>query len=586
MNKTQLISSAGKSGDPFRDFRNFLHYLFMEIRGWRYVGEIQYDIADFLQNLQPSKDGITRGQVQSLRGAGKTEILCAYALWLLYLDPDVKILVISSVLSKAQEFVELARQLINVCPLLEHLKPNMAKDGLVSKDQKDNLHGFCVGAVTKVSKELSLASFPIFGTFTGSHPDVILCDDVESPENSLTAGKREKLLSKMVEFIDLINPNGTIVIQGTPQTESSVYNTFEKKGYTIRRWPARAPALEDEKACINVSPTIIKKVLDGIFKPGAPVYPERFNEDQLLGKMAEYGPTRFALQMMLDTNLADADRYPLKLKDLIVMDLDANMAPESVMWGTANKLNLDTQGLPGDFYYGPAYRAEKYAPYQMTVMFIDPKGRGADTVGYAVVKALNGMAYLMEAGGVAAGKGNDGAAESSLSKLSRVAFKHQVKKVVVEGNFGDGMYIKLLAPIMARINGSTEIKEVHSKGQKELRILDVLEPLVSVHKLVVTPQVAQNDNLMFQYSRLTRDKGCLRHDDLIEAVAGACAEVKDLLAVDPEKQEQRAAAREQKEMIRDFQKNAWGFIERRKPTPEAKGHQWARHGSRSQRWGR
>lgn len=560
MNPTKLRVCAGKPGDPFSDFRNFIHYLFIEVRGWRYVGELQYDIADFLQHLQPSADGIRRGQVQSLRGAGKTEILVAYALWLLYLNPDVKILAISSTQDKSQAFVDLARQLINVSPLLSHLKPQRARDGLVEKDQKDNLHGFVVGAVTKVSKELSLASYPIFGTFTGSHPDVILSDDVETPENSLTVGKRDKLLSKLSEFLDLINPGGIIVIQGTPQSEDSVYNKIEKRGYTTRRWPARAPDLNDEKACVNVSPWILKLVREGVLKPGQPTYPERFGEAQLLAKEAEYGPTRFALQMMLDTNLADQDRYPLKLRNLVVMPLHPEMAPEAVLWGTTQPLSIDPQGLPGDGYFGPVYKAEKYAPYTTGVLFIDPKGSGADTVGYAVVKGLNGMLFALEVGGLAAGKGNDGSSESVMRKLAMIAKKYKIKKVVVEKNFGDGMYAKLLAPEMAKINGPTEITEVHSGGIKEWRILDVLEPLVAQHKLVVDVTVAANDTLMYQYTRITRNKGSLRHEDELEALAGACAALAEIVALDPEQQEEVAKQKEKARMVRDFIKNAWGFL--------------------------
>lgn len=568
MSITKLLAMAGREDDPFRDFRNFVYYIFTKVFGFECPSALQYDIADFMQNLPMAKDGIRRGQVQSMRGAGKTYLAVALALWFLYLDPDIKILTLSSIDRKAKDFVALAATVIKESDLLQHLKPKLAKNGDVEKDQKDNLLGFNVGAITRPSKELSLQSYAIFGAFTGCHPDVIISDDIETPENSLTVGKRTKLLTKAYEYESLINPAGYIVHLGTPQSEDSAYSKLEKSGYPIRRWPSEAPALENEGACANVSPWILGKLRSGELTPGDPTYPERFNKDALLQKQAIYGPTMYALQMLLDTSLADKDRYPLKLRDLIVMDCHADMAPQQVVWGTSNKLEyIDPQGLPGDCYFGPAHRDEKYLPYTTGVLYIDPKGRGADGVGYAVVKALNGTLYGLEAGQVAAGKGNDGASDAAMSKLARIALKWNIKKVVVESNFGDGMYTKLLAPIMAKINGPTAIEETHSKGQKELRILDVLEPLTAAHKLVVTPQVAGHDGLMYQYTRIRRESGCLQHDDMIEALAAACAQLVDLVQIDASKRVIENAEAEKEQMVKDF-KRGMMRLDFQGPTPK------------------
>jgi hypothetical protein len=321
-----------------------------------------------------------------------------------------------------------------------------------------------------------------------------------------------------------------------------------------------APALDDVTSVANVSPWILDKVRTGTWKPGSPTYPERFGLEALTVKQGIYGASMYALQMLLDTTLADKDRYPLKLKDLIVMDLHPEMAPENVIWGTVNKLDyIDPQGMPGDAYYGPAARSEKYAPYTTGVMWIDPKGTGEDGVGYAVVKALNGILYACEVGQVAAGKGNDGASEAAMTKLAKIALKHKIKKVVVEKNFGDGMYTKLLGPIMAKINGPTEITEYGAKGQKELRILAMLEPLLEVHKLVVSPQVAQNDKLMYQYSRLRREAGCLQHDDMIEALAMACGQLISLVQLDPEKRIEEAKKTEAAALVKEFRKGMHSF---------------------------
>jgi hypothetical protein len=521
------------------DFRVFTNYVWQECLRLPEPSPLQYDIANYMQSLPRSADGIFRGQVQSMRGAGKTYLAAAFALWNLYRNPDCKILIISSTTKRAREFVTLCRQIMDAGELLHPLKPKLSSQGSpTGKDQIDNAEAFDVGTLTRPAKDPSLTSYGIFSTFTGSHPDIIISDDIETPENSLTNDGREKLHMSAMEYESLINPRGTVLYLGTPQSEESVYLKLERS-YPIRRWPCQKPNLRDEKATRNVSPYILN-----MEEPeGTPTYPERFNKDQLLEKEAIYGPTMFALQMLLDTTLADAERYPLKLSDLIVMDCNTEMAPARVVWGTTNRLQLDTVGIDGDRFYGPGYVDTNFLDYQTAVMFIDPSGGGVDETSYAVVKALNGSLFLLAAGGWQGGH-----SEAVMKKLAQVAAVHDIKRVTVETNFGDGMFEKLLQPVMARYCGPVQIDSKRSSGQKELRILDTLEPLLAAHRLVVDTKVAKDQILMTQLTRITRDRGSLKHDDRIEAVAGACALLSDLVVLDPEVRAQEQADAQKRQM--------------------------------------
>ena len=105
------------------------------------------------------------------------------------------------------------------------------------------------------------------------------------------------------------------------------------------------------------------------------------------------------------------------------------------------------------------------------------------------------------------------------------AKKHDVNYVIIESNFGDGMATQLLKPIMAKIH-PCEIEEVRHNIQKEKRIIDTLEPLMNSHRLVIDDLLIKEDfknepdhQLFRQMTRLTRDKGSLRHDDAIDALA-------------------------------------------------------------------
>ena len=196
----------------------------------------------------------------------------------------------------------------------------------------------------------------------------------------------------------------------------------------------------------------------------------------------------FALQFMLDTSLADADRYPLKMSDLIVMSVDRDKMPEKLVYGRLKEIkDLPNVGLSGDKIFAPEATVGDYVDYDGSVLVIDPSGRGSDETSYAVVKNRGGTLYVPECGGLDGGYG-----EATLTKLCEIAKLHKVNVVLIESNFGDGMFNELLTPYMRDIYPCT-MEEVRHSKQKELRIIDTLEPVMNQHRLVIDPKVIQSD---------------------------------------------------------------------------------------------
>ncbi|MBH3442913.1 phage terminase large subunit [Pseudomonas moraviensis] len=168
------------------------------------------------------------------------------------------------------------------------------------------------------------------------------------------------------------------------------------------------------------------------------------------------------------------------------------------------------------------------AQYTAKILVIDPSGRGKDETGYAVLYMLNGYIFLMDWGGFRGGYD-----DKTLQALADIGKRYKVNEVIIEGNFGDGMYVKLFSPVMTRTHRCA-ITEVKSKGQKELRICDVLEPVLGSHKLVVMEDVINRDyetalNIdgttdvkysgFYQLTRITKERGALAHDDRLDALA-------------------------------------------------------------------
>jgi len=499
--------------DPrLHDFRNFL-YLCWEHLGLPDPTPVQYDIADYIQN------GPKRRCVMAFRGVGKSWITSAFVVHQLLLDPTKNILVVSASKQRADDFSTFTLRLIDEMPVLQHLKPH--------ENQRNSKIAFDVGPAPAAHAP-SVTSKGITSQITGARADVIISDDVESLNNSATQMMRDKLAEQIKEFDAVLKPGGHIIYLGTPQTEASLYNQLPERGYDIRIWPARIPT---ERQRLGYGPKLAPMIAKLDLEEDAPVDPKRFNTFDLLEREASYGKSGFALQFMLDTTLSDVDRYPLKLSDLIVMRLDKEHAPEKIVWAGSPEYaykDLPCVGMSGDRYYMPMGVSGDFLKYQGSVLAIDPSGRGKDETAYAVIKMLNSQLFLTAAGGLPGGY-----SEETLKELAVIAKDHDVNEVIIESNFGDGMFTALFQPILAKIHKVT-INEVRHSIQKERRILDVLEPVLARHKLVVDESIIQKDYnstqhlppdkalkymLFYQMTRLTRDKGSLAHDDRLDVLA-------------------------------------------------------------------
>jgi len=493
-----------------KNFKNFLYLC------WKFLNlpnptPIQYDIADYLQSKE------RRLVIEAFRGVGKSWITSAFVCHQLLLNPQRNILVVSASKNRADDFSTFTQRLINEMPILQHLIPR--------DDQRHSKISFDV-APAIASHAPSVKSMGITGQLTGSRADLIIADDVESANNSQTQLMRDRLSETVKEFDAIIKPEvGRIIFLGTPQTEMSLYNTLEERGYKTKIWTALYPTKEQTIGYGSKLSTIISNITD---KEGKPTDPERFDDIDLLERLSSYGRSGFNLQFMLDTTMSDANRYPLKLNDLIVASgcTTWKKAPAQIQWasGTQQIKGIDPDipnvGLKGDYYVAPLHISDEYADFEGVAMSIDPAGRGEDKTAYAVLKMLHGVLYLTDIGAL-----DGGYSDATLEELSAIAKRNKVNNVVIESNFGDGMATALLKPVMARIH-PCQIEEVRHNIQKEKRIIDTLEPIMNTHRLVVDENTIKEDfklepnhQLFRQMTRITRDKGALRHDDQIDALA-------------------------------------------------------------------
>lgn len=543
-------------------FKNFLWMI------WKHLSlpdptPVQYDIADYLQF------GPRRKVIEAFRGAGKSWITSAYVAWRLYMNPHGNFLVVSASKDRSDQFSTFTKRLIAEVPALAPLKPGTGC--------RDSNIMFDVGPA-RASHSPSVKSVGIFGQLTGSRADEIIPDDVEVPNNSETQIMRDKLSERVKEFDAILKPDGMITYLGTPQCEQSLYNLLPERGYDIRMWPARVPTKADLPFYQDyLSPYIVDLIETGKLQAGDPVDPARFSADDLNERLASYGRSGFSLQFMLNSRLSDQEKHPLRVRDLIVHDVDVDKAPAFLKWASSPDLvinELVNLALAGDKFYRPMAVARSpeghvdLRDYTGAILAIDPSGRGKDETGYAVVKMLNGYLYVPAAGGIQGGYSPD-----VLAHLVNIGVQHKVNLAVIEDNFGDGMFTQLLLPVIRKSARPFGVEGKRSTAQKEKRICDTLEPVMNSHRLVIDPNVIRHDyetiqaysgdraqmySLVYQMTRITRDRGALRHDDRLDALALGVGYWVEQMAQDAEERQQAQRQDDLDQALEQFMEHALG----------------------------
>ncbi|WP_109798673.1 phage terminase large subunit [Novosphingobium meiothermophilum] len=548
-------------------FLVFLAYVWVRVLRLPKPTRIQKDIAEFLAN------GHRRRFIAAFRGVGKTFLTAAYIVWRLWRDPDLKIMVVSANERFSHKIAAFIHTLIGSEDVIS-MEPVPWAELQARPGQRNSTLEFEVGPAGP-SKDPSVAAFGITGQITGGRADVLLFDDVEVPKNSETEALREKLRDRMGEAEAILKPGGEIIVLGTFQSMASIYRGLGEKGFEMRVWPARYPTKEKLPLYANLAP-LLRADLEAnpdLGRPvastlgGAPTDPDRFHDADLVEREAGWGRAGFQLQFMLDTSLVDADKFPLKTSDLIVMDVPEDLAPARVVWGSGPELvikELDNVGFDGDRMHRPMFRSPDFEKFTGSLLSIDPSGRGADETAYVVTKFLNGSVFVRRWGGY-----RDGHSEATLSMLARHAFEEKVAAIQIEANFGDGMFSRLLEPHLRRIyqeNGKAPPPIIDHKvsGQKELRIMAVVRPALQQHRLVFDTAMVRKDLLearsgaaegapstmetsgLYQLTHLTEARGALRKDDRIDVLAHALtywAEYMNADALEAEKRREAEAAK-------------------------------------------
>ena len=549
--------------EHYKDFSDFVVDVIEGVMGFNCT-DVQLDIANYLAT------GPKRRMIQAQRGQAKTTITACYAVWRMIHDPTTRVLVVSAGEDQASEIAGWIIQILNNMEELECMRADRAAGDRSSITAYD-IHYTLKGP----EKSPSVACIGITANMQGKRADLLIADDIESAKNSATAVMRARLHHLTLDFTSICS-TGDIVYLGTPQSIDSEYNTLPGRGYEIRIWPGRYPTAEEIHEYNGMLAPMITAAIaanPALQTGGGPmgnrgkvIDPVLLNEDTLTQKEIDQGSAYFQLQHMLSTHLSDANRFPLKLNQIRFCNFDTQ---EKLVPMTMTHMQIDQfliQNPEGASYKDRMYRindktVDDYGPIKYLHMYVDPTGGGTngDELAYAVTGWLAGRVFVFDCGGRPGGLN-----EESAKWIVGLINKWKPKKVDIEKNYGNGAFANILRPLLR--DHIPEIEDVWEAGQKELRIIDVLEPIIGGGKLVMHESIVTEDwqrclryptqergvySLFWQMSRITRARDAITHDDRLDALAGSCRHWIELLQVDDEKAKAAAKNEQYKKMMQN-----------------------------------
>jgi hypothetical protein len=523
--------------------------------------EIQLDIGAWMEH------GPQYIMVQAQRGQAKTTIAAAFAVWCLIHSPAHRVLIISAGGTQAVEISTLIVRIIETIDVLDCMRPDKLAGDRTSVEAYDVHH-----SLKGLDKSPSVACVGIDSNLQGKRADLLIPDDIESSKNSATPVQRAKLLHLTKDFTS-INSTGRIIWLGTPQTMESIYNSLPARGVHIRIWPGRYPTQKQEQHYKgHMAPLLHRRLAlnPGLAQGGGllgdqgqPIDSVLLNEEQLQKKEQDQGTPYFQLQHMLNTEMSDALRFPLKTTLLTVMRFAGTRFPLALTRGMLSTQLRDFAVADHAFQMmAPHEVSPEVGKLQSIWAYIDPAAGGAngDETAYAIGGFLSGNIYLLAAGGLPGGY-----TEEKLRALADVIALYKPEGVTIEKNMGYGAFAAVFTPILRKVH-QCQIDEDLVHGQKEARIINTLAPVMGRGALIVdesvidqdsatlerySPSERQSYSLFYQLQKMTAVRNALVHDDRIDALEGLVRHFAANIAQDQQKQVDRARERAHAEMLKD-----------------------------------
>ena len=517
------------------------------------------------------------------RGIGKSHIFSiALPLWLWLNDPDTRITMASKSGEAAVQTVGFIKTCIQRVPFLRHLLPRPG--------QKDSTKAFTVGPASD-AKQPSISAFGIDGAIEGNRAHVVIADDCENDTNSLTYQSRDRLFNRVNEFDALMyrpEPGAVqkirrrVVYVGTfhAHPNHSLYSRLHhERNIQFKTWPICYP--KPKERCINLAAGVADRLAKNPSLAGTSVFDHRIGPADIAKSFAKGREYWNRQQMLLVEDEHGADRR-LSLGDLMVMEVDPKLAPPHVVYGTRDSDgdtaidDIPTMGIGDERIHRPAYIPNDRIPYKQTVAYIDPAGCGEDEAALTVIGTLGALFHVKLCRGILIARDFNGSQYDAFRSLVSDAQRLGATRLAYEDNNDSYNGLGSMIQHACRELGyGVNVEKIHSAGvHKNVRVLKLLEPVMSRHRLIIdrasivpVVDLEPKYQLQFQLAHLTEERDCLTHDDKIDSLAGAIGMLADELERDTVVAAQTDSVRAVEAMIERIDREMDRHAGRGRPAP-------------------
>lgn len=269
------------------DIKKFAAYVMVDEKGkhWELAQHHKdwYDIlwdqvADIVvpgNHVRPpeSKDNLL---IMAAREHGKSSTMVCFLLYVLGMNPDLRIKYVSGSSDLAEAIVGQVSKNILGNPRLHEIFPDLKP----SKNGKWNLSAIDVAKIHDLGiKDANLQAYGITAPATGGRADIIIFDDIIRAREAIQEPQRLETITQLF-YTDWLNIGGyRHIVIGTPWTPSDIHAQLRQNpDWTVWTKPAKI------------------RDADGIERP---IWPERWPIEKLNARKRQIGDVAFDLQFML-----------------------------------------------------------------------------------------------------------------------------------------------------------------------------------------------------------------------------------------------------------------------------------------------
>jgi len=401
--------------------------------------------------------------------------ICAIALPLFILtkNPNARILI------SAHRYDVSKKRLESIKRHLERNDRFRAKYGTwvpEFREEKWSEDSIVITARTQNLNDPTIDTCAVDSNKDGSHPDLIVGDDIQSVLNAATPGMRMKVWSHVTAMSPMLQPGGTMILIGTRKRNQDIYGKIQK--------------INDELVASRKEPmfAILKH---GAYNPNGSLYfPGRLTHEYLAKEKLFMGPRQFANEY-LNEPIEEGAKMFTKDKFADMQPIDYFIDP---LCGTGLLRLADGSQIP-----------------VFTTMVWDPAGHrpteSSDYHGITVVgQDPNEHWWVPRAEGI---KGNP---DYVVSRIAAYIMRYRPSLLGVETVFRQEMWVYLLRQHLSHIGiECPSIREIESKEAKYGRIA-ALQPMVNAGRLTLDISCMQLREQMLDYPEV-------EHDDIIDSLA-------------------------------------------------------------------